>query len=184
MIYFIQSGENGPIKIGYTDNNIQDRLNQLQTANPYHLKLLWYYQGSLQDEKELHGKFEHEHIRGEWFHPSRKLLDFINNDATNDWQINMNNNIDEINISESKNEIFIDKGGWSITEQREEFELFISIDGYYKVYIDHLNSTKNKITIRREGLRIEAVENLNKYEPNEFLDIILTGNNEIINEVV
>ncbi len=40
MIYFIQAGKNGPIKIGKSENP-KERLSQLQTANYQKLILLW-----------------------------------------------------------------------------------------------------------------------------------------------
>ena len=83
MIYFIQAGKNGPIKIGQTGGNIKDRVAQLQTGCPYKLKLLWVYTGSDWSESEVHSKFKHEKIHGEWFHPSRMLLNFINMNMSN-----------------------------------------------------------------------------------------------------
>ena len=84
MIYFIQAGKNGPIKIGQSDDP-KERLNQLQTANPYELKILWLfdYDGGDWDEQAIHKEFRHELIRGEWFRPSRKLFKFIKEELYN-----------------------------------------------------------------------------------------------------
>lgn len=76
-IYFIQAGKNGPIKIGYTNNGVNERLNQLQTACPYELKLLWVYEGETYTESEVQESLRHEHIRGEWFHPGKDVFEKI-----------------------------------------------------------------------------------------------------------
>ena len=75
MIYFIQAGKNGPIKIGDSDT-IHERLEDLQVGCPYKLRLLFVYNGRDYDEFELHEHFKHEHIRGEWFRPARAIRDF------------------------------------------------------------------------------------------------------------
>lgn len=82
MIYFIQCGENGPIKIGQSDD-VEARMSQLQIACPYKLKLLWVYTGNMYTEKDIHREFSHERIRGEWFHPSRRLFKSIEKNLCN-----------------------------------------------------------------------------------------------------
>jgi len=84
MIYFIQAGENGPIKIGESDHP-EERLRQLQIANPYELKLLWVYDDdeSEWNEAKIQALFDHELIRGEWFRPSRNLFRFIKDEMVN-----------------------------------------------------------------------------------------------------
>jgi hypothetical protein len=66
FIYFIQSGEHGPIKIGLSDKPTR-RLRQLQTGNPDELLLRHVIPGDLGGEKKLHTRFEPARIRGEWF---------------------------------------------------------------------------------------------------------------------
>lgn len=75
MIYFIQAGRNGPVKIGDSEL-VYDRLAQLQTANPYKLNILFVYNGRQYGEFELHDLFKHENIRGEWFRPARDIIGF------------------------------------------------------------------------------------------------------------
>jgi hypothetical protein len=77
MVYFIQMGENGPIKIGET-KSIHERLEMLQVANPYRLRILWVYNGRKYGEAELHEKFKQYNIRGEWFWPVEEILEFRN----------------------------------------------------------------------------------------------------------
>jgi len=75
-IYFIRE-EDGPIKIGYTGNSIKSRLSQLQTSNAKQLLVLTTAKGDIKDEKMLHARFSPYHITGEWFEPSKELLDYI-----------------------------------------------------------------------------------------------------------
>ena len=73
MIYFIESGKGGPIKIGVTWN-IQLRLDELQVGNPCKLNLLWIYNGRQFTELELHAKFKSDRIRGEWYNRTEAIL--------------------------------------------------------------------------------------------------------------
>jgi len=79
MIYFIQSGSAGPIKIGYTRDrdSIQKRMYHLQNAQPVELNLIFTIEGTKKDEANLHARFKKYHIRGEWFKASRALLDYV-----------------------------------------------------------------------------------------------------------
>lgn len=77
-IYFIQAGNNGPIKIGYSAKKyIKDRLITLQTGNHEKLVLLCTIPGTKNTEKELHKKFKEFWIRGEWFHVNTVLSELI-----------------------------------------------------------------------------------------------------------
>lgn len=76
MIYFIQQGEGGPIKIGSAEN-VTCRLISLQIASPVELKLLAIQTGSGSEEKELHRQFRTLWIRGEWFKPRKRLMSYI-----------------------------------------------------------------------------------------------------------
>jgi DNA-binding NtrC family response regulator len=79
MIYFIQSDRpRGPIKIGHTNKFEADsRISALQTGSAFTLSLLCIIQGTIEDEKRLHKKFEHLKIKGEWFRPDKELIDFV-----------------------------------------------------------------------------------------------------------
>lgn len=90
MIYFIQAGENGPIKIGSSDDP-ERRMVDLQTANPYELKLLWVHKDENWSEEEIHKEFNHEKIRGEWYHPCGSIFEFIKNEMSNSYSITINN---------------------------------------------------------------------------------------------
>jgi len=72
-VYFIQEGKGsyGYIKIGKS-NNVDKRLDSLQTGNPRKLTLMASIKcktpnDALRLEKKLHIKFKKENIRGEWF---------------------------------------------------------------------------------------------------------------------
>jgi hypothetical protein len=81
MIYFIQQGYSGPVKIGYTDSDPQSRKSQLQVGNPKHLILVATKDGSLEDEKRLHLQFELFRVNGEWFSNSETLQTYIRENA-------------------------------------------------------------------------------------------------------
>ena len=80
MVYFVQS-ENGSIKIGYAKNPL-NRLSGLQTSSSEKLSLLGVISGGMEVENTLHDRFKTEKIRGEWFKPSKSLLDFISENAS------------------------------------------------------------------------------------------------------
>ena len=77
MIYFIQAGRKGPVKIGYTKNNIRDRLKNLQAATAEKLHLIGVLPGEVRNEKELHVKFKDLNIHGEWYKPETELIQYI-----------------------------------------------------------------------------------------------------------
>jgi len=72
-IYFIQQGGDGPVKIGFT-KDVENRMKNLQTANPKPLDLLVFYPGNEEMEKELHYRFDSIRVFGEWFEPYEKLF--------------------------------------------------------------------------------------------------------------
>ena len=73
MIYFIQEGETGPIKIGYSSNPYS-RLAAMQTSHAGQLHLIATMPGTSKKEKELHFFFDDLHIMGEWFSPDPFLI--------------------------------------------------------------------------------------------------------------
>ncbi len=78
IVYFIQSGDNGPIKIGLsTIGKLDSRLSALQTGNPSKLAVLGYVEGNRSAEQFLHRCFARHSIGGEWFTPAPDLLSFI-----------------------------------------------------------------------------------------------------------
>lgn len=76
QVYFIQAGNTGSIKIGWS-SNVEKRLRMLQVASPEPLSLLHKEAGTGRDERNLHHKFCRYHAIGEWFKPHPELLAYI-----------------------------------------------------------------------------------------------------------
>ena len=75
-VYFVQVGEDGPIKIGLASHPGR-RLSALQAANPYNLYMRAVCGGGIAAERRLHEVFAKDRIRLEWFNPSPGLTDLI-----------------------------------------------------------------------------------------------------------
>jgi hypothetical protein len=76
MIYFIQDGDDGPIKIGYSDD-VARRVRDLSTSTHNKLQILLVISGEREQEDQLHERFGFAHKRGDWFWPVKDLLSFI-----------------------------------------------------------------------------------------------------------
>ena len=74
MIYFAQSMNGGPIKIGFSDD-VDKRMSSLRSSNPEPLILLGVMEGDRVEEKKVHRLFKRK--RGEWFYDSPELREFI-----------------------------------------------------------------------------------------------------------
>lgn len=74
--YAIQAGEGGPVKIGVTRDPVQ-RLKTLQTGNPETLRGLAAWRVLPGEERLIHDDFASVRIRGEWFHPTPELLEYV-----------------------------------------------------------------------------------------------------------
>jgi hypothetical protein len=68
FVYFVSDGTN--IKIGLTRTGVAGRVRSLQTGASAVLP-------DADREAELHQRFRHLHVRGEWFQPGPDLLAFI-----------------------------------------------------------------------------------------------------------
>ena len=77
LIYFIQQGEKGPVKIGHTSSNLMERVRALQLGNPLELKLIGSIDGTPGIERALHKKFSEFNMRGEWFKPDPNFMSQI-----------------------------------------------------------------------------------------------------------
>lgn len=75
-VYFVQSKNNGLIKIGFT-SNLKGRLSDLSSMSPVPLELLAFTYGDFNLERELHSTFSDHRSHGEWFHPSDELIKLI-----------------------------------------------------------------------------------------------------------
>lgn len=77
MIYFCQSLEGGPIKIGCSDN-VEQRIRSLEVTYGRHLTLLATMPGDVERETEIQDQFAHLRIgHTEQFRPGADLLKFI-----------------------------------------------------------------------------------------------------------
>lgn len=72
-VYFVQAGENGPIKIGYA-SDVAKRIGHLQTSAPDRLCVLSVMDGGEAEEKALHAELAAHRRLGEWFNPTAEVL--------------------------------------------------------------------------------------------------------------
>jgi hypothetical protein len=76
-VYFIQSGNSGPVKIGFAADP-ESRMRGLQTGHPEKLRILAVLRNvSQRMEKNLHSRFGHLRMHGEWFRPESDLMTYI-----------------------------------------------------------------------------------------------------------
>ena len=84
-VYFVTAdAPDFPVKIGIS-LKFRQRINDLQTALPYEIQTLAIH--PTKDaifERRLHRKFDHLHIRGEWFRRTPELLAYIESLVTTD----------------------------------------------------------------------------------------------------
>lgn len=76
VVYFIQMGEDGDIKIG-TTANIHQRFRTLQTACHKPLRVLAMLRGGAELEEQMHRRFAHLRTHLEWFRPGEDLMEFL-----------------------------------------------------------------------------------------------------------
>lgn len=81
-VYFF-TDDHGHIKIGKA-NNVYFRLCELQTGNPYKLRILLSVQlpseeHAYQLEQALHRQFQKDRMEGEWFH-DENILELLSDD--------------------------------------------------------------------------------------------------------
>jgi hypothetical protein len=79
MVYFIEIKTNNEsfYKVGFTKSNPRHRLRQLQTSNPFKLRLIKIFPGTLDDEKRVHTYLNNTRGMGEWFKHSPLIEDFL-----------------------------------------------------------------------------------------------------------
>lgn len=76
MIYVIQAGTNGPIKIGYAIDP-KRRIRQLQTASSEALSLIKVFPGDKIVENRIHTDLRQFRKRGEWFDVSDDVFAYL-----------------------------------------------------------------------------------------------------------
>lgn len=78
VVYFIRSGEDGPIKIGLSSTNkVEQRVGELQVGSASRLRLIGFVSGDRDSEQFLHRCFAALGIGGEWFRADPSLLAFV-----------------------------------------------------------------------------------------------------------
>ena len=79
FIYFILSEKFNAVKIGFTRNNIEQRLKDAATWYPYDYDMIKMIEGTMIDERMIHRRFVKDKLRGEWFNYSDELKEYIEN---------------------------------------------------------------------------------------------------------
>jgi hypothetical protein len=86
VIYFVQAESVGHIKIGWhAGTDAAERVRELQVGSPVKLTLLGTMPGEKETEADLHRKFSHAHLHGEWFRAVPELLALIGRQGE-DWR--------------------------------------------------------------------------------------------------
>jgi hypothetical protein len=75
-VYFILNTETGHIKVGYSIDPEQ-RLEDLQAANSSILKIIKTIEGTVGLERQIHKRFKHLRLHGEWFRAAPELMKYI-----------------------------------------------------------------------------------------------------------
>ena len=76
MIYFIQEGDNGPIKIGKA-GSVERRQKGLQIAHHKELFILQVIPGGAERENKIKKDLIEYKIRGEWFQPTPEVFEYM-----------------------------------------------------------------------------------------------------------
>jgi hypothetical protein len=72
FVYFVQAGEDGPIKIGRAETPTI-RVSKLQISSPVELRIVAVVPGGGMLESIIQLAFADDLMRGEWFRPSKRL---------------------------------------------------------------------------------------------------------------
>lgn len=67
MLYFVREKGRDRYKIGYTKERSEARIRELQTGNSDHVKPIHIFEGTYEEEQQLHRLFEDYRINGEFF---------------------------------------------------------------------------------------------------------------------
>lgn len=75
-VYFIRSGEDGPVKIGVT-RNVAARVRNLQTGSAHKLIVIRTIEAGEIIERRAHAYFAKFRLHGEWFKYSSQMLQWM-----------------------------------------------------------------------------------------------------------
>ena len=76
MVYFIQAGDNGPIKIG-TSSVPQMHVDRLQQGNHEELRLIAVIPGERSLAEKVRADLKASELGRKWFHATDEVLDYI-----------------------------------------------------------------------------------------------------------
>lgn len=76
VVYFVQNPSSRKIKIGFSCN-FKQRMKALECGAGEALEVLLLIDGGYDLERDLHLKFSNHRIKGEWFHPTQEIIDYI-----------------------------------------------------------------------------------------------------------
>ena len=76
MVYFIQAGDNGPIKIG-TSSVPEMHIDRLQQGNHEELRLIAEIPGERSLEKKVRADLKAFELGRKWFHATDEVLNYI-----------------------------------------------------------------------------------------------------------
>jgi Meiotically Up-regulated Gene 113 (MUG113) protein len=76
VVYFIQEDGAGAIKIG-TSKHLKKRMDEIARILPSEIVLLATIEGGHEVEWVIQQRFNHAHVKGEWFRPVPELLEYI-----------------------------------------------------------------------------------------------------------
>ena len=172
MIYLITNEVEKFCKIGFS-NNPEARIQQLQTGNPFKLELSSVIDGDITMEKELHEKFKHLKLQGEWFNYTDEIRNFFNVESYQcirttegvDWVLKFTGNEIQmivllvsiensktglIYLSESNKKYLIDKFNSSERYIREIIKSLVDKDAVFKINSREL--IVNPLYVYKNGL--------------------------------
>jgi hypothetical protein len=86
VIYFIQRGANGPIKIGRAVEP-EVRLRSLQTGNSEPLRILLTIPGTAKREAEIHAALAESRISGEWYRPTQQVFAYMDRVRESEFEV-------------------------------------------------------------------------------------------------
>jgi hypothetical protein len=74
FVYLIRNTATGSIKIGFTQQAIEDRLRKLQQGSDARLELIGSLRAQGSEERRLHSACARHRLDGEWFSPEGEVL--------------------------------------------------------------------------------------------------------------
>lgn len=80
-VYCVRRPDTRALKFGYTNGSVNTRFGTLQSANDEALERVFYLPATTRAEFSVLFQFQKWHKRGEWFHSSPEIEDWIERQA-------------------------------------------------------------------------------------------------------